>query len=63
MLYLNLSGHDLILKKRFGISPEKTLPNQQSLTAFFKESYKTDKIEETQSYFLLFLFFDTNQGG
>ena len=23
MLYLNLSGHDMFLKKRFGISPEK----------------------------------------
>ena len=28
MLYLNLPGHDTILKKRFGISPEK-----HSLTA------------------------------
>ena len=40
MLYLNLSGHELFLKKRFGTSPEKYCLT--GLTAFFKETYKTD---------------------
>ena len=39
MLYLNLSGHD-IFKKRFGTSPEKTLPNNNALPPFSRKLTK-----------------------
>ena len=41
MLYLNLSGHDLILKKEVWHLTRKTLPNS---LIFFKETYKTETI-------------------
>ena len=34
MLYLNQSGHELFLKKRFGTSPENHWPNSNALPPF-----------------------------
>ena len=66
MLYLNMSGHDLILKKRFGISPEKhgltAMPYRLFQGNLNPKDLKRHKIATQSFFFKFFNFFDTNLG-